>query len=106
MKKILLISLLFIGCSTNNTKVENSVDSVDSVLIKSQENLNKADQINKQGDSSITGKVEKTVQKIQVMEQQITELKQENNELKTMLNDANDAGEPFKLLPVSDYQSY
>jgi len=103
MKKILLISLLFLGCSTNETEVDLSVDSTDSVLVKSQENLNKANEINKQGDSSITGKVEKTVQKIQVMEKQITELKQENNELKTKLNDVNDAGKPFKLLPVSDY---
>lgn len=103
MKKLLLISLLFLGCSTNEIEVDLSVDSTDSVLVKSQENLTKANEINKQGDSSITGKVEKTVQKIQVMEKQITKLKQENNELKTKLNDVNDAGEPFKLLPVSDY---
>lgn len=103
MKKILLLSLLFLGCSTNETEVDLSVDLTDSVLVKSQENLTKANEINKQGDSSITGKVEKTVQKIEVMEKQITKLKQENNELKTKLNDANDAGEPFELLPVSDY---
>lgn len=103
MKKILLLSLLFLGCSTNETEVDLSVDLTDSVLVKSQENLTKASEINKQGDSSITGKVEKTAQKIEVMEKQITKLKQENNELKTKLNDANDAGEPFELLPVSDY---
>ena len=102
MKKLLFV-LLLVGCSSNEIKIEDkSTDVVDSVIIKSQQNLINANEINKRGDSSITGKVEKTVQKIQVMEQQITQLKEENNELKDKLNDVNDAGEHFELLPVSN----
>lgn len=98
---ILTLTFLFSSCDNDDSiKTSNNVD-VDSLLEKSKKTFETAIEANKNGDSSITGKVDNTVKKIAVMEQQITELKEENNELKDKLDDANDVGERFELLPVS-----
>lgn len=107
MKNIIFIlSIILLSCGDNEpVKTSTNVD-VDSLLEKTKQTFESAKIANQNGDSSISGKVDKTVQKIQVMENQITELKEENNELKDKLNDANDAGERFDLLPVSDDKNY
>lgn len=102
-KFIFIISIILISCRDNEPLRTSTNVNVDSLLKKTQQTFESAKIANANGDSSISGKVEKTVQKIRVMEAQITELKQENNELKDKLNDVNDAGERFDILPVSDY---
>ena len=105
--KYIILSLLIIGCtqssnySTNETQKLN--EKVDSLLIKSQRNIDSAAVQLTKSDSTVAQKVEKTVQKIQNLETENKQLKAENNELKTKLNDANDAGESFELLPVSGH---
>ena len=100
-----LIALILItSCGApKQEKIEtNEFTNIDSVLQHSQKNAIILDKANRKSDSSITGKVEKTVKKIAVMEKQITELKAENNELKEKLDDADDAGKPFHIRTVSD----
>jgi hypothetical protein len=106
--KITLYSLAFlllIGCSSNNTskiEVNETTNKADSILNQSKQSLITADQASKSSDSSINQKVEKTVKQITTLKTEVKQLKEENNALKTQLNDATDAGKPFKLLPVSD----
>jgi len=89
--------------SPKQEKIEtNETTSIDSVLQRSKENAIILDEANRKSDTTITGKVEKTVKKIAVMEKQITELKAENNELKEKLDDADDAGKPFNIRSVSN----
>lgn len=96
--------LLLIGCqSSDNVKIEtNEYQALDSVIQQSQKNFVTVSEANKRGDSSITKKVEKTVNQITTLKQEVKELKQENNALKTQLDIVTDSGKPFKLLPVSD----
>jgi peptidoglycan hydrolase CwlO-like protein len=101
---IALVTLLFVGCKNLKTdKTElNEHSELDSILTKSQKNLTIVSGANQKSDSLVTGKVEKTVQKIQNLETEVKQLKAENNELKDKLDDAtNDDGKPFKLVPVS-----
>jgi len=100
-----LLFLLILGCNSNNvSKIENDekINKIDSILNQSKQNLISVDRANQKGDSSINQKVEKTVKQITTLKTEVKQLKAENNALKDKLNDANDAGKPFKLLPVSD----
>lgn len=102
-----IILLLVIGCNSNNIsklEVNETTNKADSILNQSKQSLITADQASKSSDSSINQKVEKTVKQITSLKQEVKQLKEENNALKTQLNDANDAGKPFKLLPVSNGQ--
>jgi len=103
--KYIVLSLLIIGCtqssnySTNETQKLN--EKVDSLLTKSQRNIDSATVQLTKTDSVVVEKVEKTVEKIQTLETENKQLKTENNALKTKLNTANSPGESFELLPVS-----
>ena len=110
MKKIIFVlSVIFlVNCKSLTTEVIDSsentkVDSVlNLILINNNKNFELTNQMNKQSDSVVSNKVEKTVKKITNLETQVTQLKKENNELKEKLDDAtNDNGKPFKLVPVS-----
>ena len=111
MKKIINFTILYllfiviIGCKSN--KQENKINetefqNIDTILRSSEENFNSVSRANQKSDSSISKKVEKTVNQINTLKNEVKELKKENNELKTKINDANDVGEPFQLLPVSN----
>lgn len=105
MKKILGIIFLstLIGCSQEPRVKSTSGVDIDSLIQRSEKNFQTVNQANKRSDSTITNKVDKTVQKIGNLETQVTELKKENNELKEKLDDAtNGNGKPFKLVPVSN----
>jgi SMC interacting uncharacterized protein involved in chromosome segregation len=108
MKKIYFLFLIILINSCSSSEQESNstetIDHLDSLIINSSKNLEILNEANKKSDSTITGKVEKTVQKITKMEGEIKQLKEENNELKAQVDDANDVGESFKLLPVSDNQ--
>ena len=99
-----LLLLLVIGCQSPNPKFESNenLNKADSILNQSKQSIITADQANQKSDSSITQKVEKTVKQITTLKTEVNQLKAENNALKVKLNDANDAGQPFKLLPVSN----
>lgn len=101
---IAFAALLLASCThpeTSKTELNES-SKLDSILTKSQQNLTIVGGANQKSDSLVTGKVEKTVQKIGHLETQVKELKAENNELKVKLNDATDNGKPYSGLPISN----
>ena len=105
MKYSLLLFLLILGCSSpSETKIEEDEtnSTIDSIIGQSKKNLIVLDSTSKRTDSTITGKVEKTVKQISTLKEENTKLKKENEALKDKLDDATDVGKPFKLLPVSD----
>lgn len=105
MKKLYLLSLLaMLGCSSNETKIEENetFKALDSVIEQNKKNIVTVDIASKKSDSSITKKIEKTVKQINILKEENKQLKKENNDLKIKLNDATDVGKPFKLLPVSN----
>lgn len=93
------------GCqSPTETKKENdeTFANIDSIIGESEKNLRILDSTSKKTDSSITGKVEKTVKQITTLKEENTKLKKENEALKVKLDDINNVGKPFELLPVSN----
>lgn len=104
---VALATLLFIGCGhSETTKTEtNEHTELDSILTKSQQNLTIVNGANQKSDSIVGQKVEKTVQKIQHLETEVKQLKEENNELKDKLDDADNAGKPFRIRTISDNQN-
>ena len=105
MKYTLLLLILVLGCSSpSETKIkeDETYSTIDSIIGQNQKNLTVLDSTNKRTDSTITGKVEKTVKQISTLKEENTKLKKENEALKDKLDDATDVGKPFKLLPVSD----
>lgn len=104
MKYTILFLLIIIGCqSPNVTKQENdeTYSNIDSIIGESQKNLLILDSTSKRTDSTITGKVEKTVKQISTLKEENTKLKKENESLKNKLDDISNTGKPFELLPVS-----
>jgi hypothetical protein len=101
MRLFPLVLICLLACNEEPTITKHNVN-VDSLLQKSQTNQQKANEASKKSDTAISTKVTKTAEKIVQMEGEIKQLKEENNELKSNLDDANDAGQPYKLLPVSD----
>lgn len=99
-----LLLLLTVGCGTpgiQKMEINETNTETDSIIIQSRENLVLFDETSRKSDSSITEKVEKAVQKINTLEAEVKHLKTENNVLKVKVNDADDTGQPFELLPVS-----
>ena len=97
--------MVLMGCSSPiETKIDKdeTFTNIDSLIGESQKNLLVLDSTSKRTDSSITGKVEKTVKQITTLKEENTKLKKENESLKEKLNDASDVGKPFELLPVSN----
>lgn len=104
MKKYILFLILIsiFSCNENKPVITSDGVNVDSLLLINSVNTHVVSESSKKSDTMITTKVDKTVQKIGNLETQINELKQENNELKGKLDDANDVGKPFRILPVSN----
>jgi peptidoglycan hydrolase CwlO-like protein len=110
MKKLVfLLSVvgltIIVGCKEDKTEVKinaNEFEFIDTLIRKSEENFVTVTRANQKSDSSINKKVEKTVQQITSLKEEVKQLKQENNELKAKINDINDVGQPFRLLPVSN----
>lgn len=106
MKHLLSIglTLLLIGCgqkATEETELLNErYENIDSLISQSQKNIESNNQAIQKSDSVLTEKVEATVNKITTLQTENQQLKVENKELKQELKKANDAGEPFELLPV------
>ena len=110
MKKIIFFCFLLLSCNSKTIEVEtvdNTTSTIDSLIQQSKLNSEVAQEASSKSDSAITGKVEKTVKKIQKMENEIKQLKEENNELKKILYDIdNDRGEPYIIRTISDYEDY
>ena len=101
---VLLFPLLISSCGSSK-KEDASVsvpDGLDTIIMNSQKNFELTTQMNKQSDSMVSSKVDNTVKKITKMEGEIKQLKQENNELKDKLDDANDDGKPFSIKSISN----
>lgn len=101
---VLLLLLISCGHKPNSTTLETTKlnETIDSLLIKNQRNLDSASVQLTKSDSAVSQKIDKTVQKISNLETQVKELKAENNELKAKLDDATDDGKPYSGLPVSN----
>ncbi len=101
---VLLLLLISCGQKPNSTIPETTKldEKIDSLLIKNQRNLDSASVQLTKSDSTVSQKIDKTVQKISNLETQVKELKAENNELKAKLDDATDDGKPYSGLPVSN----
>jgi len=97
---MLLISI--ISCGDNSPVITNSGVNVDSLIEKNKETFKNATEANKKSDTTITNKVDNTVKKIGQLENEIKQLKEENNELKDKLDDAGDAGKPFRIRTISN----
>ena len=96
--------MVVLGCSSpTETKInENETfTNIDSIIGESQKNLLILDSTSKRTDSTITGKVEKTVKQISTLKEENTKLKKENEVLKDKLDDISNGGKHFELLPVS-----
>ena len=104
MIRLTILAVLTIFMTCNTAKKEqtetNEYSKVDSVLQHSKENAVILNETSKKSDTSIAGKVDKTIKKIAKMEKQIKKLKAENNELKEKLDDANDVGKPYYIRSV------
>jgi hypothetical protein len=81
MKYILLIAtIFFIACNNLETKETLNTEtygSIDSIIGKSKQNLTIATGANQKSDSLVTGKIDKTVQKIANLENQVASLQNE-----------------------------
>jgi hypothetical protein len=104
--KYIVLALLLIGCSqsspdSSHLELQKVSDSVDSLIIKNQRNIDSVSVQLTKTDSAVVEKVEQTVQKIGNLETENKQLKDENNALKTELNTVKRSGKPYKLLPVS-----
>jgi hypothetical protein len=106
--RLLLLLIILVGCSSPETKTQsNETQAVDSILEQSQRSFITADSVSRETDKVIGEKVEKAVSQITVLQTQVKTLKQENNVLKIKLDSAtDDAGKPFKLLPVSNGENH
>ena len=96
------------GCQNpTEPKKENdeAFKTIDSIIGESQKNLLILDSTSKRTDSTITGKVEKTIKQISTLKEENTKLKKENEALKDKLDDISNDGKPFELLPVSGGKS-
>jgi hypothetical protein len=79
--KVLLYSMLLlslIGCSTNDTKSVDSVDVIDTILLKSQSNLDTAAYVNHKSDSVTKETVVKVVKQIKVLTKEVETYKKIN----------------------------
>ena len=97
--------MTIIGCESTKKEIkieENGLESIDTILRRNEENFATVSRASEKSDSSISKKVEKTVNQINTLKEEVKQLKEENNELKAKVDDANDAGKPFQLLPVSN----
>ena len=102
--KYLVLLLLLVGCGTKqespNLETQKLNETVDSLLIKSQRNIDSASVALTKTDSAVSEKIEATVQKIEHLETENQQLKEENEELKTELTNSKSTGKPYKLLPA------
>lgn len=102
--RLLLLLILLVGCSSPEVKIQSDETSqaIDSILKQSERSFVTADSVGRRSDEFVNSKVTKTVKQISTLKEEVKTLKAENNELKTKLDDAVDAGKPFQLLPVSN----
>jgi len=107
MRRLIIpIIALAIGCNTPEPKKNNTDEDpeIDSILTKSQHNTELASGASQKSDSLIGKKIDNTVKKITHLETEVKQLKAENNELKEKLDDADDAGKPFRIRSISNNQ--
>ena len=97
MKKISLLLFILASCSNirNDVQFEANYDNVDSVL---NESVNKSNNILKMSDSTtnmISNKIDKTAKTITNLKEEVKELKNENEALKSVISDNDNVGAPM-----------
>ena len=85
MKKLILISFIFLSCSNNNPQ-DDLLITEDTVLLKSQKNLIYSDTIFKKSDSITNDKVVKVIKEIKFLNKEVKKFKTERILLETKLN--------------------
>jgi hypothetical protein len=107
MKHLLLLMLLLVSCthSVEDEEVEEPADvnlsTVDYLINQSQNKQQTVHKVNKASDSATATKVENTVKLITVTKYKVVELKQENNGLKTEIDNFGSNSKPYVLFPIS-----
>ena len=100
--RILYISLLFLLSCENQNQIKNTTnEKVDTLISTSERNFNTIQQVDKKSDTLINKKVTYVVKKINNLENSLSQLKTENNELKTIVIDTGGVRLPYILLPIS-----
>lgn len=74
-----ILGLLIIGCTNNQTKIEteNQYKSIDSIIEQSKINIITNDSINTESEKSVSRKVNQTVNKIDNLKEEVFTLKKE-----------------------------
>ena len=87
MAKLLYTSLfvLALGCSSPKVEVPEELEPVDTIILKSQNNIIDVKQVDSTTDKVIETKVIKAVEKIEVLTKEIIKVKGENAKMKVML---------------------
>ena len=100
--RILYILLLFLlSCGDQNQTKSTTNEKVDTLISTSERNFNTIQQVDKKSDTLINKKVTYVVKKINNLENSLSQLKTENNELKTIIIDTGGIRLPYILLPIS-----
>lgn len=102
----LLLLLLLVSCTNNvEEELEEPTDvnfsTVDYLINQNQNKQQTVHKVNKASDSVTATKVENTVKLITVTKYKVVELKQENNGLKTEIDNFGNNSKPYLLLPIS-----
>lgn len=94
--------ILFASCDSNEVKnlkgTLTSYEATDSLLQRSKDRMVEVSKIAGKSDSVISTNVDKTVNKIQNLNNAVKVLKRDNRELRSRLG--NDDDDKFKLLPI------
>ena len=122
MRYLILLSLLaFIGCTKSRADTNTAEDEseslqasisnskiidVDNLIKKNVRTKYIADSLSRSSDLAINKKVDEQVRVVTVLKYKVVELKQTNNVLKVEINNLDDIGKPYKLLPISDNEDY
>jgi hypothetical protein len=104
---IYISTIVMIACnhpgSLSTNSIKDKYEKLDSVLLKSKNNVTSVGKANQQSDSTVSTKIEKTVKNIEVLHTEVRVLKKENNELKAKLGDTVvNVNKHFNLLPVNE----
>lgn len=86
--------------STTSDRALEIVD-VDTLLERSKNSISSVGTTTLKSDSVLVKRVEKTVTKIENLNHEVKVLKKENRELRARLNDSDNIGGHFGLLPIS-----
>lgn len=86
MKKLILLSFIFLSCSYNENSQDDLFIEEDTVLLKSQKNLSYSDTVFKKSDSITNDKVIKVIREIKFLNKEVEKFKTERILLESKMN--------------------